>query len=68
MGTPRDKRLYRAKVRLVARMQHHMIKTYIMYINNPMVKEDAENTLILKAPKREQLVELPFCPNNWDTM
>eukprot|EP00972_Heterocapsa_arctica_P065426 9657329-Heterocapsa_arctica.AAC.1 len=30
------------KVKLVGRIQHHMMKTYIKYIENPLVKEDAE--------------------------
>eukprot|EP00972_Heterocapsa_arctica_P005846 863070-Heterocapsa_arctica.AAC.1 len=39
------------KVRLVARIQHHMMKTYIKHINNPLVKEDAENHKKVKGTK-----------------
>eukprot|EP00972_Heterocapsa_arctica_P086869 12806169-Heterocapsa_arctica.AAC.1 len=39
------------KVRLVGRVQHHMMKTYIKHIKNLLVKEDAENTRSIKGTK-----------------
>eukprot|EP00972_Heterocapsa_arctica_P101477 14953820-Heterocapsa_arctica.AAC.1 len=32
-------------------MQHHMLKTYIKYIKNPLVKEDAEKHKTIKGTK-----------------
>eukprot|EP00972_Heterocapsa_arctica_P054002 7955704-Heterocapsa_arctica.AAC.1 len=54
------------KVSLVARMKHHMITTYVKYINNPLVKEDAEKHNISKAPNLGQWEGRLLCPNNWD--
>eukprot|EP00972_Heterocapsa_arctica_P106546 15694535-Heterocapsa_arctica.AAC.1 len=41
------------KVRLVGRVQHHMMKAYIKYIKNPMVKEDAEKHKNIKGTKTD---------------
>eukprot|EP00972_Heterocapsa_arctica_P038422 5659262-Heterocapsa_arctica.AAC.1 len=43
------------KVKLVARIQHHMLQTYIKYINNPLVKEDAEKHKNIKGTKTEAI-------------
>eukprot|EP00972_Heterocapsa_arctica_P085141 12545429-Heterocapsa_arctica.AAC.1 len=39
------------KVRLVARIQHHVMNTYINYIKNLLVKEDAEKHKNMKGTK-----------------
>eukprot|EP00972_Heterocapsa_arctica_P084242 12411227-Heterocapsa_arctica.AAC.1 len=39
------------KVKLVGRIQHHMMTTYIKYIKNLLVKEDAENHKKIKGTK-----------------
>eukprot|EP00972_Heterocapsa_arctica_P099841 14728423-Heterocapsa_arctica.AAC.1 len=39
------------QISLVARIQHHMLRTYIKYIKHPLVKEDAEKHRKIKGTK-----------------
>jgi ribonuclease HI len=47
--TEEQKRAVREKVALAKRVQEHMIKTYIKYINRPEVKEDSLNNKKIKG-------------------